>query len=182
MHEEFVSLLKKLNVPMLTEQDTAKLRLLQKEWKHWEAREEQHMPLRIADEQRAAYAAFLGNPTAENEQGLMVLADASLTGTRYALLRRAIGELRGRLSAQAADIVRPVIHHALAVLNAEHERRLETAEPVMGSKNRNPLVIETRTAIDYGDRISMYVLDASGGKSQRAPLDLADVLIGSQRD
>ena len=172
MHEEFVSLLKKLNVPMLTEQDTAKLRLLQKEWKHWEAREEQH----------AAYAAFLGNPTAENEQGLMVLADASLTGTRYALLRRAIGELRGRLSAQAADIVRPVIHHALAVLNAEHERRLETAEPVMGSKNRNPLVIETRTAIDYGDRISMYVLDASGGKSQRAPLDLADVLIGSQRD
>jgi hypothetical protein len=180
MHEEFVTLLKKLNVPLLTEQDAAKLRLLQKEWKHWEAREEQHMPLRIAEEQRAAYVTFLDNPNAENEQRLMVLADTNLTGTRYGLLRRAFAELRGRLCSQAADIVRPVIHHALAVLNAEHERRQETAEPVMGSKNRNPAVIETRRAIEYGDRISQNVLDASTGRRPKPPLDLADELIASE--
>lgn len=182
MPEQFVALLKKLRVPLLAEPEIAKVKLLQKEWKQWEAREQQHMPLRIAEEQRAAYAAFLDNPTAENEQRLMVLADQVLTGTRYGLLRRALAELRGSISAQAADIVRPVIHHALEVLNAEHERRLETAEPVMSSKHRNPIVIETRHAIEYGDRISMYVLDASGGKSQKPPLDLADVLIGSPRD
>lgn len=182
MPEQFIALLNKLRVPLLAEVDGAKLKLLQKEWKHWEGREQQHMPLRIADEQRAAYATFLDNPTSETEQRLMVLADTNRTGTRYALLRRAFAELRGRISAQAADIVRPVIHHALQVLNAEHERRLETAEPVMSSKHRNPIVIETRHAIEYGDRISMYVLDASGGKSQKPPLDLADVLIGSARD
>ncbi len=181
MPEQFVALLKKLRVPLLAEAEVAKLRLLQKEWMHWHHREQQHMPLRIAEEQRAAYAAFLDNPTAENEQRLMVLADTTLTGTRYGLLRRAFADLRGRISAHAADIVRPVIHHALQVLNAEHERRLETAEPVMSSKHRNPIVIETRHAVEYGDRISMYVLDASGGKSQKPPLDLADVLIGSAR-
>jgi len=181
MHEEFVALLKKLNVPLLAETDVAKLKLLQKEWKHWEGREQQHMPLRIAEEQRVTYAAFLDKPTAENEQRLMVLADQVLTGTRYALLRQAFADLRGRLSAQAADIVRPVIHHALEVLNAEHERRKETAEPVMGSRNRNPLVIETRRAIEYGDRISQNVLDASAERRPKPPLDLADVLIGSQR-
>jgi hypothetical protein len=111
----------------------------------------------------------------------MVLADTNLTGTRYALLRRAFAELRARLSAQAADIVRPVIHHALAVLNAEHERRLETAEPVMGSRNRNPTVIETRRAIEYGDRVSQYVLDAGSNRSSKPPLDLADVLITPER-
>lgn len=181
MPEEFIALLKKLNVPMLTEQDTAKLRLLQKEWKHWETREQQHMPLRIAEEQRAAFTTFIDNPSAENEQRLMVLADTNLTGTRYALLRRAFAELRGRLCVQAADIVRPVIHHALAVLNAEHERRKETAEPVMGSRNRNPLVIETRRAIEYGERISQYVLDAGARRSNKPPLDLADVLIATER-
>ncbi len=182
MSEEFIALLKKLRVPLLAEPDIAKLKLLQKEWKHWEAREQQHMPLRIAEEQRAAYAAFLDTPTAENEQRLMVLADPILTGTRYGLLRRAFAEMRGRISARAADLVRPVIHHALQVLNTEHERRLESAEPVMGSKNRNPVVIETRHAIEYGDHISMYVLDASGGRSTKPPLDLADVLIGSQQE
>ena len=67
-------------------------------------------------------------------------------------------------------------------MNAEHERRLETAEPVMSSRNRNPVVIETRRAIEHGDRISLYVLHASDGKSQRPPLDLADVLLGNQQD
>ncbi len=182
MSDEFLTLLKTLRIPLLAEPDVAKLKLLQKEWRHLETRELQHAPLCIAEEQRAAYAAFLDNPTAENEQRLMVVADPILTGTRYGLLRRAFAELRGRISARAADIIRPVIHHALETLNAEHERRLETAESVMGSKNRNPVVIETRRAIEHGDRISLYVLHASDGKSQRLPLDLADVLIGNPRD
>ena len=182
MSDEFLTLLKTLRIPLLAEPDVAKLKVLQKEWKHWEAREQQHMPLRIAEEQRAAYASFINNPTTENEQRLMVLADSTLTGTRYGLLRRAFADLRGRISARAADIIRPVLHHALEVLNAEHERRLEAAEPVMSSKNRNPIVIETRRAIEYGDRIGTHISHASTGESEKPPLDLADVLIGKQRD
>lgn len=179
MSDEFITLLKTLRIPLLAEPDIAKLKLLQKEWKHWENREQQHLPLRIAEEQRVAYAAFLDNPTTENEQRLMVLADQVLTGTRYGLLRRAFADLRGRISARAADIVRPVLHHALEALNAEHQRRLETAEPVMSSKQRNSGVIETRRAIEYGDRIGTHIAHASSGKSEKPPLDLADVLIGS---
>ena len=86
MSDEFITLLKTLRIPLLAEPDVAKLKVLQKEWRHWESRELQHAPLRIAEEQRAAYAAFIGNPTAENEQRLVVLADANLTGTRSAML------------------------------------------------------------------------------------------------
>ena len=65
MSEEFLTLLKTLRIPFLAEPDIAKLKVLQKEWKHWESRGQQHLPLRIAEEQRAAYAAFLDTPHAQ---------------------------------------------------------------------------------------------------------------------
>jgi len=46
--------LERLRVPLLVEPDIAKLNLLKKEWRHWESREQQDVPLRIAEEQRAA--------------------------------------------------------------------------------------------------------------------------------
>ena len=70
MSDEFITLLKTLRIPLLAEPEVAKLKMLQKEWKHWESRELQHAPLRIAEEQRAAYATFLDNPNAESEQRL----------------------------------------------------------------------------------------------------------------
>ena len=94
MNQELVSFLKSLKVPMLSPDEIAVLRQLDAEWKHWEQREQQIMPLRIDQEKKAAYAAFLDAPTGENEHRLLVLADPVLTGTRYALLRRAFaGEL-----------------------------------------------------------------------------------------
>ena len=136
MHDEFLALTKALNVPLLSEDDITALNRLQKQWEHWTNRERQHAPSRVATEQQAAFETFLDNPTAENEQRLVVLADTNLTGTRYAMLRRACAALRGRISAQAAEIVRPVLNRALGALNAEHTRRRESAEPVQRTAPR----------------------------------------------
>ncbi len=88
---------------------------LQKQWKHWANRERQHAPTQVATEQQAAFETSLGNPNVEKEQRLVVLADANLIGTRYALLRRACAAVRGRISAQAAQIVRPALDRARRV-------------------------------------------------------------------
>lgn len=122
------------------------------------------------------------NPTAETEQKLLVTADANLTSTRYAALRRAFAELRGRISAQAARIIRPAIDRALEALRAEHARRRETAEPVMSSRDRNPRVIEARLAVESAEGIATRLLWASDGKADKPPLELASVLIGGAND
>ena len=179
MHDEFFTLTKTLNIPLLSEDDIAALHRLQKQWTHWSQRERQHAPLRVAEEQQAAFNAFLDNPTAETEQRMLVVADANLTGTRYALLRRACVALRGRISAQAAKIIQPTLDRVLAALRAEHERRREAAEPVMSSKDRAPLVIEARRALERAESIGNRLLWASDGKSDKQPLELADVLLGA---
>ena len=182
MQNEFLTLTKALNVPLLNEDDIEALNRLQKQWAHWSQRERQHAPLRIAEEQQAAFAAFLDNPTAETEQKLLVTADANLTSTRYAALRRACVALRGRISAQAAKIVQPALDRALEALRAEHARRREVAEPVMSSKDRHPSVIEARRAVECIEGIGNRLLWASDGKTEKNPLELADVLMSGAND
>ena len=182
MHNEFLSLTKALNVPLLSEDDIDALNRLQKQWAHWSHRERQHAAARIAEEQQAAFTAFLDNPTAENEQRLLVTADADLTGTRYATLRRACTALRGRISSEAARIIRPAIDRALEALRAEHARRRELAEPVMSSKDRAPSVIEARLAVESAESIATRLLWASDGTSDKPPLELASVLIGGANE
>ena len=182
MHIEFLTLTKALNVPLLNEDDITALHRLQKQWEHWSQRERQHAASRVAEEQQAAFVAFLDNPTAETEQKLLVTADASLTSTRYAALRRAFAELRGRISAEAARIIRPAMDRALEALRAEHERRREVAEPVMSSKDRAPSVIEARLAVESAESIATRLLWASDGTSDKPPLELASVLIGGAND
>ena len=179
MHHEFFALTKTLNVPLLSEGDITALNRLQKQWEHWTNRERQHAPSRVATEQQAAFETFLDNPTAENEQRLVVLADANLTATRYAMLRRACAALRSRLSAQAAQIVRPALDRALATLNAEHTRRRESAEPVLSSKDRNPHVIEVRRVIDFADKLAQRAYTALSGSGDVSPLVLADLLMST---
>ena len=180
MHDEFFALTKILNVPLLSEDDITALNRLQKQWEHWTNRERQHAPSRVATEQQAAFETFLGNPTAENEQRLVVLADADLTATRYAMLRRACAALRGRISAQAAQIVRPALNRALDALNDEHTRRRESAEPVLSSKDRNPHVMEVRRVIDFADKLATRAYMAMSGSGDVSPLVLTDVLMSAE--
>ena len=73
----------------------------------------------VQADRRAAYAAFLAEPSLENEQRLAVLADDHLTGKRYAVLREAHAEILVRLRTQAIDRVTPVLE--------QHRQDLTTA-------------------------------------------------------
>ena len=182
MHIEFLSLTKALNVPLLNEDDIAAVHRLQKQWEHWSNRERQHAAARVAEEQQAAFESFIDNPTAETEQKLLVTADAALTRTRYAALRRACTALRGRISAEAARIIRPAIDRALEALRAEHACRREVAEPIMSSRDRNPTVIEARLAVESAESIATRLLWASDGTSDKPPMELASVLMSGAND
>jgi hypothetical protein len=182
MHTEFLSLTKALNVPLLSEDEITALHRLQKQWEHWTNRERQHAAARVVEEQQAAFVAFVENPNTETEQKLLVTADANLTGTRYATLRRACMALRGRIRAEAARIIRPAMDRALEALRAEHARRREVAEPVMSSRDRNPTVIEARLAVASAEGIATRLLWASDGTSDKPPLELASVLIVGAND
>ena len=142
-----------------------------------EAAEYREAQRRLAEEQQAAFNAFLDNPSVETEQKVALTADTNLTATRYAALRRAYIALRGRISAEAARIIRPAIDRALEALRTEHARRREIAEPVMSSKDRHPLVIEAKRAVESAETIATHLLWASDGKADKAPLELADVLM-----
>jgi hypothetical protein len=167
---ELIALLKSLKVPLLNPKEVAALEQLEQEWRHWEERENQIMPLRIEAEQKSAYAAFLDDPSEANEQRLAVLADPLLTGKRYALLRRAFGELRCRITAQAAVILKPMVTRVREALAAEHNRRLEKAEPVMAVK-------QAQAALDCINWISNSVSRAIAGKTDESPLKLAGGLV-----
>jgi hypothetical protein len=178
MSEQFTTLIKALKIPLLNAAEINALQELQDEWEHWREREQKLGAQCIEDERKQAYESFVENPTPEAEHRLTVLADTNLTGIRYAVLRRAFADVRTRISTQAAEILRPVFERISAALAAEHARRLEKVEPVMGSKNRHPLVIESRKAIEYADKLSIYVFGACNGNGgDRTPLSLASVLM-----
>ncbi len=182
MTDEFITLTKALKIPLLNEHEIAAVQQLQTEWSHWRERERQIMPSQIEEEQKEAFRAFLESPTPEREYQLTLLADVNLTGTRYATLRKAFTALRGRISAHAVKIIRPAMDRALETLRAEHARRRENAEPVMSSKDRNPVVIEAKRAVESAESIANRLHWASDGKSEKSPLELADVLMSGAND
>jgi hypothetical protein len=49
----------------------------------------------------------------------------------------------------------------------------------MSSKDRHPAVIEARRALERTEGIANRLLWASDGKSDKQPLELADVLLGA---
>ena len=155
-----------MKIPTLTPDELAALRQLEKDWQHWRERELGIMPVEIMKQQNAAYAEFLDDPSEENENRLVVLADPLLTGKQYALLRRAFIELRGRITARAAVILRQTLERIKEALTAELDRRLEIAKPV-------PSVKECRTAYEYAQSMDNRVYHASHGHSNETPFQLA---------
>lgn len=179
MTQEFLSLLKELKVPLLTKEEVAVLQELEKEWRHWKAREQQFMPLRIAEEQEATFNLFLENPTPENELRLLAVADPILTGTRYGILRKAFLAIRNRISDRAVAILRPVMDRIHKALDTHHEHLLQTAEPVLSSRKNNPIVKAARRAIDDADKLGMHIRFMPGRYDDYSPLQLAGVLLSN---
>jgi hypothetical protein len=178
MNQEFVSLVKSLKVPLLNPKEVAALEQLEQEWRHWAEREKQITPLRIEAEQKAAYAEFLDDPSEANEQCLAALADPLLTGKQYGLLRRAFADLRCRITVRAAGILTPSVARIREAVAAEHKRRREKADEVMGSKDRHPSVKQARAALDCIEYIHGSVFRSCAGHIDEPPLKLAGGLVG----
>ena len=169
---EFIALLKSLKIPMLSPEEIAVLGQLDQEWRHWEQRRRELFPQQTAGKLQAAYDAFMADPSEENEHRLVVLADPVLSEKRYALLRRAFEDLRGRVGAQAGKILSPALSRIREALSVEHERRRAKVEKFMDSQDRDPHVREIKLALDFVECISRGVQRTNS----ESPLTMASVL------
>ena len=180
MREFTLPLLKRLNVPSsLAPEDIAELRRLEKEWRRWEKRELEISPALIGDQQKSAYAAFLSDPTPENEQRLVDLADIPLTIARHTMLCRAFKDRRAVITSKAAAILMPIVDRASAALDAEYEKRVDQCGPVLGGVKSHPEVREVIRARDAMVGFTTRVYSAKNGHSDLSPLILADELLNA---
>ena len=102
----------------------------------------------VQTDRRAAYAAFLAEPSLENEQRLAVLADDHLTAKRYAVLREAHEEMLVRLRTQAIDRVTPLLEQHRQDLTVEVAAR-KAADADQGSDSYvDAQDIENRRALE----------------------------------
>ena len=177
MQETTLPLLKRLNVPLLTAENIAELKRLEKEWRHWEQRESEILPSRISEQQKAAYSAFVSDPTPENEQRLFDLADIPLTIARHTMLRRAFKARQAAITAKAGAILMPIVDRASAALDAEYEERADRCGPVMGGVKNHPEVRQVIRARDAMVGFTTRVYSAKNGHTDLSPLALADDLM-----
>ncbi len=98
-----------VSLPILPKSEAAALKAIQQAWQWHSDRLMALQPECVQADRRAAYAAFLAEPSLENEQRLAVLADDHLTAKRYAVLREAHAEMLVRLRTQTIDRVTPLL-------------------------------------------------------------------------
>jgi hypothetical protein len=101
MHEGFILLLKSLNVPLLADAEMRRFSNYTSDGntgKIVSASMGRSALLRI----NAWHSQNFSTTRTHTKQRMLVVAGANLTGTRYALLRKACAALRGRISAEAA--------------------------------------------------------------------------------
>ena len=167
-----------LKLPSLTKADHSALRSLQREWEHHNARLSQLDLDKIMADQKAAYHAFLADPTEENEQRLAVLADERLTAKRHSLLRQAHAELRRRANEKAGTVLRPAMERAQHALTRELEARQETLRNTGLNHWHDDRCIELRRAVDQValGLNTMAQATASPQGADVSPLELAAIL------
>jgi len=124
-----------VSLPILPKSDATALKAIQQTWQWHSERLMALQPECVQADRRAAYVAFLAEPSPENEQRLAVLADDHLTAKRYAVLREAHSEMLFRLRTQAIDRVTPVLERHRQDLTTEVAAR-KSADADQGSDSR----------------------------------------------
>jgi len=137
-----------VSLPILPKSEAAALKAIQQAWQWHSERLMALQPECVQADRRAAYAAFLAEPSLENEQRLAVLADDHLTAKRYAVLREAHAEILVRLRTEAIDRVTPLLEQHRQDLTAEVAAR-KAADAEQGSDSRiDAQDIENRRALE----------------------------------
>jgi hypothetical protein len=137
-----------ISLPILPKSEAAALKAIQQAWQWHSERLMALQPECVQADRRVACAAFLAEPSPENEQRLAVLADDHLTGKRYAVLREAHADMLFRLRTQAIDRVTPLLEQHRQNLTAEVAAR-KAADADQGSDSRiDAQHIENRRALE----------------------------------
>lgn len=147
MTSSFASIAETLKLPALSKADITALKSLQREWDRHTRRMELLRPERVLADQKAAFHAFLNDPSEDNEQRLAVLADERLTAKRHGLLHEAHAQRQRILNEKAAGIVRPVLESMQQPLQAELAAREEAALAEGWNKRTDERCIEVREAL-----------------------------------
>lgn len=179
MRTSITALLKSLKVPTLSEDNIATLKLLQHESNEHSQRMNALSPERVLRDQKAAFKTFLGAPTPENEQRLLVLADTQLTNRRHSVLLDAYAELQRRSLAKALEVVLPALERIKRAFATELERRETTTRNGGLDSRKDAGCIEMRSHLDRVAReladLEQYAL--SPQTADRTPMDMAAMLL-----
>lgn len=169
MKTEIKTLLTSRGIALPGGDEIEQLHRLQARWQALDARRKQVWPSRVAEDQEAAHAAFMADPSPENEMQIAVLADTNQTLLRYAARHKALTDYMKVVACEAAEIFKPFHNEASAVLHAELERRKENKTTLYADSD--PAVKQCRAWADDVSGAGSRLLGASCGKY--SPQELA---------
>ena len=169
MKTEIRTLLTSRGIALPGGDEIEQLHRLQARWQALDARRKQVMPSRVAEDQEAAHAAFMADPSPENEMQIAVLADTNQTLLRYAARHKALTDFMKVIACEAAEIFKPFHNEANAVLHAELERRKENKTTLYADSD--PEVKQCREWADELSAAGSRLLRADCG--QHSPQELA---------
>ncbi len=169
MKTEIKTLLTGRGITMPGGDEIEQLHRIQTRWQALDARRKQVMPSRVAEDQEAAHAAFMADPSPENEMQIAVLADTNQTLLRYAARHKALSGYMKVIACEAAEVFKPFHEEASAVLREELERRKENKTTLYADSD--PVVKQCRAWADDLSRAGSRLLAASSGKY--SPQELA---------
>ena len=157
------------------EDEISQLQELEARWRAMQVREANVMPLRVADHQKAAHAAFMADPSIENEMQVAILADTHQTLIRYAARQKAISAYQKMLAGQAAELLRPLSEQVSLALQEELELRKE--QKTTWYADSDPRVMECQKWIDAMVRAGSRILLSAGRNGEFSPMELAEIFL-----
>jgi hypothetical protein len=175
MRAELHTLLKSRGIALPGEDEIAQLQELESRWRAMQVREAHVMPLRVADHQKAAHAAFMADPSIENEMQVAILADTHLTLIRYAARRKVISDYMKLLASKAAELLRPLCDQVSLALDAEMELRKE--QKTTWYAESDPRVKECQKWVDAMLRAGSHVLLALNRDGEFSPMELVEIFL-----
>jgi len=168
-------MLKTRGITLLGKDEIEQLQVLEAAWQALKAREANVMPLRVAEHQKAAHAAFLADMSIENEIRVAILSDTHLTLSRYAARRNVLADGMKQLASEAGQLLRPLCDQVSQALEEEKELRKEQKTTCWADSD--PRVKECQKWVDAMDRAGSRVLLATSRECEFSPMELAEFFL-----
>ena len=175
MNTALHTVLKTRGITLPGKDEIEQLQTLEADWQVLKAREANVMPLRVAEHQKAAHAAFLADMSIENEIHVGILADTPLTLSRYAARRNALIDGMKLLASKAGELLRQLSEDVSLALHEERELRRE--QKTTWYADTDPRVMECQKWIDAVDRAGSRILLATGRECEFSPMELAEFFL-----